>query len=50
MLRSSLFCCSDEYILVKGIITVANTAAAPAAANNARKMVYLKIVFHLLTA
>ena len=37
MLRSSLCNYSDAYILVKGTITVANTAAAGAAANNANK-------------
>ena len=34
MLRSSLCAYSDAYILVKGTITVANTAAQGAAANN----------------
>ena len=37
MLRSSLFDHSDAYILVKGTITVVNTAAAGAASNNADK-------------
>ena len=37
MLRSSLCNYSDAYIFVKGTITVANTAAAGAAANNANK-------------
>ena len=34
MLRSSLCAYSDAYILAKGTITVANTAAQGAAANN----------------
>ena len=34
MLRSSLCAYSDAYILVKGTITVANTAAQGAAVNN----------------
>ena len=42
MLRSSLCDCSDAYMLVKGIITVADTAAARAAANNANKKVIFK--------
>ena len=37
MLKSSLCDYSDAYILVKGTITVNNTAAADAAANNADK-------------
>ena len=37
MLRSSLFDCSDAYILVKGNISVNNTAAEGAAANNTNK-------------
>ena len=37
MLRSSLCDCSDAYILVKGNISVNNTAAAGAAANNTNK-------------
>ena len=41
MLRSSLCDYSDAYILVKGNITVNNTAAA-AAANNTNKKVILK--------
>ena len=41
MLRSSLCDCSDAYILVKGTITVANTAAAGAAANNSN----IKVIF-----
>ena len=39
MLRSSLYDYSDAYILVKGTITVANTATAGAAANNGGKKV-----------
>ena len=38
MLRSSLCDYSDAYILVKGNITVNNTANADAAANNANKI------------
>ena len=39
MLKSSLCDYSDAYILVKGTITVNNTAAAGAAANNTNKKV-----------
>ena len=39
MLRSSLCDYADAYILVKGNITVTNTAAEGAAANNAAKKV-----------
>ena len=42
MLRSSLCDYSDAYILVKGNITVNNTAAAGAAANNTNKKVIFK--------
>ena len=42
MLRSSLCNFSDAYILVKGTITVADTAAARAAANNVNKKVIFK--------
>ena len=42
MLRSSLCAYSDAYILVKGNITVNNTAAAVAAANNTNKKVIFK--------
>ena len=42
MLRSSLRDYSDAYILVKGNITVNNTAAAAAAANNTNKNVIFK--------
>ena len=42
MLRSSLCDYSDAYILVKGNITVNNTAAAGAAANNTDKKVIFK--------
>ena len=42
MLRSILCDYSDPYILVKGNITVNNTAAAGAAANNANKKVIFK--------
>ena len=48
MLKSSLCDYSDAYILVKGTITVNNTAAQGAAANNTNKKVILKIVLHLL--
>ena len=37
MLKSSLCNYSDAYILVKGNITVNNTAAADANANNTKK-------------
>ena len=50
MLRSSLCDYSDAYILVKGNISVNNTAAAPAAANNNNKKVIFRIVLYLLTA
>ena len=42
MLKSSLCDYSDVYILVKGTITVNNTAAAGAAANNTNKKVIFK--------
>ena len=42
MLRSSLCDYSDAYILVKGNITVNNTAADGAAANNTNRKVILK--------
>ena len=42
MLKSSLWDYSDAYILVKGTITVPNTAAAGADANNANKKVRFK--------
>ena len=42
MLRSSLCDFSDAYIIVKGNITVNNTAAGPAAAKNANKKVMFK--------
>ena len=42
MLRSSLCDYSDAYILVKGTITVANTAAADADSNNTDKKVIFK--------
>ena len=42
MLKSSLCDYSDAYILVKGTITVNNTAAAGAAANNTNKKVTFK--------
>ena len=42
MLKSTLCDYSDAYILVKGIISVNNTAAADAAANNTNKKVIFK--------
>ena len=42
MLKSSLCDYSDAYTLVKGIITVNNTAVAGAAVNNANKKVISK--------
>ena len=48
MLKSSLCDYSDAYILVKGTISVNNTAAQGAAANNTNKKVILKTVLHLL--
>ena len=42
MLKSSLCDYSDAYILVKGIISVNNTAAADAAVNNTNKKVIFK--------
>ena len=42
MLGSGLCDFSDTYILVKGNITVNNTAGAGAAANNANKKVIFK--------
>ena len=50
MLRSSLCDFSDAYIIAKGNITVNNTAAQGATANNANKKEYLKIVHYLLNA
>ena len=49
MLRSSLCDYSDAYILVKGNISVNNTAADGAATSNTNKKVISKIVLHLLT-
>ena len=50
MLRSSLCDYSDAYTLAKGRITVNNTPGAGAAVNNAdKKVMLIKIVFHLLT-
>ena len=43
MLKSSLCDYSDAYVLVKGTITVPNTAAADAYANNTNKKVTFKI-------
>ena len=50
MLRTSLCDYSDAYILVKGTITVANTAAADADPNNTNKNVIFKNCLHLLAA
>ena len=51
MLRSSLCDYSDAYMLFKGKISVNDTAAAGADANNTiKKVKYLKIVRHLLNA
>ena len=51
MLRSSLCDQSDAYILVKGNITVNNTADDGAAANDAaKKVIFKNIVLRLLTA
>ena len=41
MLKSCLCHYSDEYILVKETISVANAAVAPASANNSNKKVVL---------
>ena len=43
MLKSRLYHYSDAYILVKGTITVSNTAAKCANANNVDKKVIFKI-------
>ena len=51
MLRAGSCDYCDSYILVKGTITVENTAAATTdAINTNRKVIYLKAVYHLLTA
>ena len=42
MLQSSLCDCSGAYILAKGIIIVADTSTAGAAANNTKKKVIFK--------
>ena len=42
MIRANLCNYSDAYILVKGTITVLNTAAAGAAVNNTNKKVVFK--------
>ena len=42
MLKSSLCDYNDAYILLKGTMTVANTAAADADANNTNKKVIFK--------
>ena len=42
MLKSSFCYCSDAYILVKGTITVPNTAAADADVTNANNKVIFK--------
>ena len=48
MLRSSLCDYSDAYILVKGNISVSNSAAADADANNTNKNVVFKICASLI--
>ena len=48
MIRSNLCGYSDSYKLVKGTITVPNTAAASAVVNNTNKEVIFKIVPLLL--
>ena len=48
MLRSSLCDYSDAYILVKGTIIVANTAAGDETQIIPIKRLYLKVVRHLL--
>ena len=50
MLNSSLCDYSDACIHVRGTITVNNTAAEGAAANNTNKKVIFKIALHLLNA
>ena len=50
MLKSSLCDYSDACIIVKGTITVNNTTAADADANDTNKKVIFKIVLHLLIA
>ena len=50
MLRASLCDYIDAYILFKGNITVANTAAAGSDTNNTNIRLYLKIVRHFLAA
>ena len=50
MLKSSLCDYSDAYILVKGTITVNNTAAKDADVNKTNEKVILKTVLHLLIA
>ena len=48
MTRSSLCDYSDAYIYVKGTLTISNTAAPGAVANNANKKVIFKNCTHLL--
>ena len=50
MLKSILCDYNDAYILIKETITVPNTAAADAHANNANKKVIFKMILHLLIA
>ena len=50
LLRSSLCDYSDAYTLVKGNITVNNTAADGVDANNTNKKIIFLIVSHLLAA
>ena len=44
MLKLSLYDYIDVYILIKGTISVKNTAAADAAENNANKKLYKKVL------
>ena len=48
LISSKLCAYSDAQILVKGTITVPNTATPGAAANNTNKKYYLKIVLLLM--
>ena len=50
MIRSSLCDYSDAYMHVKETITIPNTAATGADANNADKNYYLKKAIYLLIA
>ena len=50
MLKSILCDYNEAYILIKETITVPNTAAADANANNANKKLIFKMILHLLIA